>query len=65
MGRDHASGLIGRRPNELTSQERVLLAALECFVERGYHGTTIRQIANRAGVSVPGLYHHYASKLAL
>jgi AcrR family transcriptional regulator len=60
----HASGLFGCGL-KLTSQERVLLAALECFVERGYHGTTIRQIANRAGVSVPGLYHHFPSKLAL
>jgi AcrR family transcriptional regulator len=61
----HAGGLIGRDPATLTSQEQILLAALQCFVERGYHGTTIRQIATRAGVSVPGLYHHFGSKLDL
>lgn len=42
-----------------------LAAALSCFVEQGYHGTTIRRIAERAGLSVPGLYHHYRSKQAL
>lgn len=43
----------------------ILEAALECFVEHGYHGTTIRTVAARAGLSVPGLYHHYPSKQAL
>lgn len=43
----------------------MLEAALACFTEQGYHGTTIRQIAARAGLSVPGLYHHYPSKHAL
>lgn len=37
-------------------------AALDCFMVNGYHGTTIRQIATAVGLSVPGLYHHYASK---
>jgi AcrR family transcriptional regulator len=61
----HLGGLFDRHPDELAAQDRVLLAALECFVERGYHGTTIRQIATRAGVSAPGLYHYFPSKLAL
>lgn len=39
--------------------------ALECFTEQGYHGTTIRQVAARTGLSVPGLYHHYPSKHAV
>ena len=42
-----------------------LAAALECFVEQGYHGTSIRRVAEHAGLSVPGLYHHYRSKQAL
>lgn len=37
-------------------------AALEAFLEVGYHGATMRDIASRAGLSVPGIYHHYASK---
>ncbi|MGW4329909.1 TetR family transcriptional regulator [Nocardia sp. NPDC004573] len=40
----------------------VLAAALASFVEFGYHGTTVRALARRAGTSVPGLYHHYRDK---
>lgn len=40
-------------------------AALTCFANNGFHGTSIRQIASEAGLSVPGLYHHYPSKAAL
>ncbi|GAA0193822.1 hypothetical protein GCM10008944_08340 [Cytobacillus oceanisediminis] len=39
-----------------------LQAALEAFMEVGYHGSTMRDIARRAQLSVPGIYHHYASK---
>lgn len=42
-----------------------LAAALALFAERGYEGASIREIAARAGLSVPGLYHHYPSKQAL
>ena len=41
---------------------RVLSAALEAFAEKGYHATSIRDIAAKASLSVPGLYHHYRSK---
>lgn len=41
---------------------KVHTAALECFAANGFHGTSIRQIAQTAGLSVPGLYHHYSSK---
>jgi acetoacetyl-CoA synthetase len=41
---------------------RILSAALEAFAEKGYHGTTTRELAERSGLSVPGIYHHYRSK---
>ena len=52
---------------EYTDQglSKVLAAALAAFVEKGYDGASIREIASRAGLSVPGLYHHYPSKQAL
>jgi AcrR family transcriptional regulator len=31
-------------------------------MDQGYHGTSIRMIAQRAGLSVPGIYHHFDSK---
>lgn len=58
----HERSLVFRDPASLTSGERILLAALNCFVEKGYYGTTVREIAARSDVSVPGLYHHFVSK---
>lgn len=43
----------------------VLAAALRCIVERGYHGCSIRDIAESAGLSIASLYHHHASKQAM
>ncbi|HHU09546.1 MAG TPA: TetR/AcrR family transcriptional regulator [Intrasporangiaceae bacterium] len=42
-----------------------LRAALGVFVRHGYHGASIRTIAEAAGLSVPGLYHHHRSKQAI
>ncbi|KRB82364.1 hypothetical protein ASE00_09855 [Sphingomonas sp. Root710] len=39
-----------------------MAAALDAFVEFGYHGANTRDIARRCGLSVPGLYYHYATK---
>lgn len=44
------------------SNRKVLLAALSAFAERGYHGTTTREIAERAGMSPAAVYTHYRSK---
>ncbi|GHH92253.1 TetR/AcrR family transcriptional regulator [Streptomyces capillispiralis] len=41
---------------------RLLLAAVEAFAERGYHATTTRDIASRAGMSPAALYIHYKTK---
>ncbi|MDR7167181.1 AcrR family transcriptional regulator/DNA-binding XRE family transcriptional regulator [Nocardia kruczakiae] len=43
----------------------VLAAAIDSFVETGYHGATMRSIAHRAKMSVPGVYHHYRDKQEL
>lgn len=40
----------------------ILQAACDLFCVNGYHGTSIRSIAKKSGLSVPGLYHHYESK---
>lgn len=41
----------------------MLRAAIELMGERGYDGTSTREIAAAAGVSVAALYHHFPSKL--
>jgi AcrR family transcriptional regulator/DNA-binding XRE family transcriptional regulator len=47
------------RPLEL---DQALRGALSAFLEYGYHGAPMRTIAERAGISVAGLYHYYPSK---
>ena len=44
---------------------RILDAAEALFAERGYEGTSLRQIAHRAGIAQPGLYNYFANKQAL
>lgn len=38
---------------------------MAAFNKHGYHGTTVRDIARRVGVTVPALYYHYENKQAL
>lgn len=47
------------------TRDEVLAAALEVFRERGYERTTVRAIAERAGVTISSLYAHISSKEAL
>jgi AcrR family transcriptional regulator len=44
------------------SQRRVAQAAVVAFAEKGFHGTTTRDIAAAAGLSSAGLYVHHRSK---
>jgi len=37
-------------------------AAYELFLEQGYSATSMRQIAERAGVALGGIYNHFAGK---
>jgi AcrR family transcriptional regulator len=41
---------------------RLLEAAADAFADRGFHATTTRDIASRAGMSPAGVYVHFASK---
>jgi AcrR family transcriptional regulator len=43
-------------------KEHIELGAIRCFVRKGFHGTTTREIAREAGVSTGGLYGHYQGK---
>jgi AcrR family transcriptional regulator/DNA-binding XRE family transcriptional regulator len=42
--------------------DSVLAGAVQAFVATGYHGASMRSIAQLANMSVPGVYHHYPSK---
>ncbi len=44
------------------TRERILAIALDLFVEQGYEETSLRQIAERVGVTKAALYYHFRSK---
>jgi len=45
-----------------TTRTAIEDAAVELFMEHGYHATSMRQIAERAGLALGGIYNHFASK---
>ena len=46
-------------------REAILEAALRLFVERGFYGTAVPEIAERAGVGAGTIYRYFESKEAL
>ena len=50
---------------ENSVEQRLLAAAIQLFTERGYTATSVREIVERAGVTKPALYYHFASKESL
>jgi AcrR family transcriptional regulator len=44
------------------TQTRLMMAAADAFAVHGFHATTTRDIAARAGLSPAGVYVHFASK---
>jgi AcrR family transcriptional regulator len=51
---------------ELTeSRRQILKAAAECFMEQGFHATSIDVVARRMGATKGRVYHHYQSKVDL
>jgi len=55
-----------KRETALTKKERtqqaIEQAAYELFMEHGFNATSMRQIAERAGLALGGIYNHYESK---
>jgi AcrR family transcriptional regulator len=52
--------------DSITKGERtrlqIMQAAYALFLEKGFNGTSIRQIADQAGIALGGIYNHFASK---
>ena len=44
------------------TKQRIVAAALELFREHGYEATTMRMVAEAAGVSLGNAYYYFASK---
>lgn len=47
------------------TRERISSAALQLFAEKGFDGTSVRDIARAAGIAEGALYRHFPSKEAL
>ena len=54
-----------RRSKGERTAERILDAAEALFAERGYAGTTLRDVATEVGLRTPSLYNHFPSKDSL
>jgi AcrR family transcriptional regulator len=44
------------------NQEKIEAAALRLFIRRGFYGTSVRDIAQEAGVSLGNIYNYYRTK---
>ncbi len=43
-------------------RDRMLRAAADCFNQKGYSGTSLKDVANRLGLTDPALYYYVRSK---
>ena len=49
----------------MTTKERIFEAAVMLFAEKGFHGTSIRDIAGKVGIKESSIYNHYPGKDAV
>jgi AcrR family transcriptional regulator len=63
--RDKATGAAGTGSAASDKREAIMAAALSLFVERGFYGTAVPEIAERAGVGAGTIYRYFESKEAL
>src|SRR5258705_6222071 len=63
MGQVNSSGKKGEKSRQ--TRQRIVQAAGELFVERGYGATTLQGIADRAGVAVQTIYFAFGNKPSL
>lgn len=59
---DEEKPLTRRDATTLARRQHLVLSAAHCFIEKGFHQTSTRDIARQAGVSLGNLYNHFASK---
>lgn len=52
----------GERAQTLARRQEIVAAGLVVFSSSGFHGASLRDVAERAGLSQAGLLHHFPSK---
>lgn len=65
VDRNEASGALPPQQDLGETATRILEAGLDLFAARGYHATSIREIAAGAALQSASLYTHFASKEAI
>lgn len=50
-------------PVPIATREKILQVALEMFAEQGYQHTTVREIAERVGITKAAVHYHFARKI--
>src|SRR6202000_3539978 len=55
----------GRRQGRNETRDAIVAAAREAFAAQGYTGTSLREVARRAGVDPSLIVHFYGSKAGL
>jgi AcrR family transcriptional regulator len=63
--RNEAENQIWKVEKFMDNREKILQCALELFYARGYDAVGVQEIAERAGVTKPTLYHYFGSKYGL
>jgi AcrR family transcriptional regulator len=53
---------VGRHASKASQRPRILDAITDLVAARGYVGTTVREVASSAGVSLSTFYEHFADK---
>ncbi len=59
---DHSDHPPGPQGGSGDTRVRILDVALDLFIEQGFDGTSLRQIAEELGVTKAALYYHFRSK---
>jgi AcrR family transcriptional regulator len=65
MSRTSQRARLTREESRAQTRERLMSAAREVFVRRGYHGASIYEIAEEAGYTIGALYAHFGGKEGL
>jgi AcrR family transcriptional regulator len=52
----------GRAAEQEDKRMAVLTTAAELFVTRGFHGTTLNDVAERLNITKPAIYYYFANK---
>jgi AcrR family transcriptional regulator len=60
-GTGRAAGRLGR-PRDGSIRRKVIIAAIECYAERGWNGFNFEAVSVRAAVGRPALYRRWVSR---